>query len=592
MSQGLWVEHKTDIKTYIAWIPIKDYEFVGQIIKEIKENTHLAIPKNAEITLHGPSGTAISPTEPISVLIPGNSVESPYCVQVSTPPPVTTKPAFDAKLTSFWSSLHGLRDKEGILDFPVEPRFISVHLKKLYIRESYKDLFKIICENRKLKEFDRLHRMAITGTSGIGKSAFLIYILWRLANEKKTKTVIYRRQNDGELAYVFQNDGCWETSNISGLLRFFDDPDTWYLTDSLMPPPEERNATTILVSSPVGKFYKAFLKYSGTAPLHYLPVWSLKELKLMAPYFGRKPRLVESRFAQIGGIPRYVLEKNENLEVLIKRFLYKLSLEKLGVISRGELSNEDETSHLLVQFQVNSTYSDFTLDVGSDYIMDKILTRHVGEREQKVRDFIADTEGSSVLSGAHARAFKGYAHRILSAGGKFLVRSLDDGETHELNLSKRTFTMFYDFSECDDPEAYYKPSKVNNPCVDSIILNVGYFQMTTTLNHSIKEHQIRKIVKKFRMDTFYFVVPDTIFEEFQRQKFEGNMENVKTLKSTKGQSSSKKRSLEEDEDSNRNKKQRLKKVENNTVLRRGLVRQFVISVPISRKRDNYSDRAK
>ena len=83
--------------------------------------------------------------------------------------------------------------------------------------------------------------------------------------------------------------------------------------------------------------------------------------------------------------------------------------------------------------------------------------------------------------------------------------------------------------------------------------------MTTTLNHSIKEHQIRKIVEKFRMDTFYFVVPDTIFEEFRRQRFEGDMKNVKTLESTKEQSSSKKRSLEEVEDSGRDKKQRPKK---------------------------------
>ena len=122
----------------------------------------------------------------------------------------------------------------------------------------------------------------------------------------------------------------------------------------------------------------------------------------------------------------------------IKRSLGELPLEKLGAIARGEVSNEDDISHLLVQFQVDSTYSDFTLDVGSDYVMDEILARHVGVREQKLRDFIEDTQGSPDLAGAHARAFEGYAHRILSAGGKFLVRSLDDEEeTHELQSFKK-----------------------------------------------------------------------------------------------------------------------------------------------------------
>ena len=120
MPQGLWVEHKTDIKTCIAWIPIKKYQFIGQIIRKVKKDTQLAIPKNAKITLYGPSGTAISPTELISVLIPGNSFTTPLRVQVSALPLATTKPASDAEPTSFWNSLHGMKLENGFLKF--DPR--------------------------------------------------------------------------------------------------------------------------------------------------------------------------------------------------------------------------------------------------------------------------------------------------------------------------------------------------------------------------------------------------------------------------------------------------------------------------------------
>jgi hypothetical protein len=119
MPQGLWVEHKTDIKTYLDWIPIKEYEFVEQFIREIKEDTQHAIPKNAKVMLHGPSGTAISVGDSISSLAPGNSSESPLRVQVSASPLITIGSVPDAELTSFWNSLHGLSKKVGFCTFPL-----------------------------------------------------------------------------------------------------------------------------------------------------------------------------------------------------------------------------------------------------------------------------------------------------------------------------------------------------------------------------------------------------------------------------------------------------------------------------------------
>ena len=93
--------------------------------------------------------------------------------------------------------------------------FFQKQLKKLYIRKAYEDLFQIICNNLEsiTKPRSDFTRMAITGTPGIGKSMFLFYILWRLANMETTKTVILRRQIERGGIYVFQNDGCWVTSN-------------------------------------------------------------------------------------------------------------------------------------------------------------------------------------------------------------------------------------------------------------------------------------------------------------------------------------------------------------------------------------------
>ena len=312
MSQNLWVEYKTDKKTSISKVPIKDYEFVGQIIRELKENTQFAIPRNAEITLHGPSGTAISVGDPISSLVPGNSFTNPLRVQIS----VAFKPASDPELTKFWNSLCRMEPENGFLKFGPRSSLLPEKLKELYIRKAYEDLFQIICNNlnsdNKTKE--PIRRMAITGTPGTGKSMFLFYILWRLANREDTKTVILRRQMNHEHIYGFQNDGCWIVPSSTDIRVVLDDPETWYLTDALQPPPDQVNAITILVSSPSEKYYGDFMKLLPIPPLHYLPTWSLEELKRAAHVYFKSPEVVEERFNMIGGIARYVLEEDEDLE--------------------------------------------------------------------------------------------------------------------------------------------------------------------------------------------------------------------------------------------------------------------------------------
>ena len=94
-------------------------------IKEIRNEPQFSSIKGSEITLHGPSGTAISPTKPISVLILGNSVESPLRVQVSALPLTTIKPVSDPGLTLFWNSLRKMKPENGFLKFDVRPEFHS-----------------------------------------------------------------------------------------------------------------------------------------------------------------------------------------------------------------------------------------------------------------------------------------------------------------------------------------------------------------------------------------------------------------------------------------------------------------------------------
>ena len=92
----------------------------------------------------------------------------------------------------FWNSLRGMKPENEFLKFDPRSGLLPEELKELYIRKAYEDLFQIICNNLNSdnEAKRRFHSMAIARTQGIGKSVFLFYILWRLANMETTKTVI------------------------------------------------------------------------------------------------------------------------------------------------------------------------------------------------------------------------------------------------------------------------------------------------------------------------------------------------------------------------------------------------------------------
>ena len=310
-----------------------------------------------------------------------------------------------------------------------------------------------------------------------------------------------------------------DSGSIQRYSRFLNDETTWYLTDTLEPPPGQVEAITILVASPARRHYETFSRYLNTAPLHYFPVWSLEELKLVAPFYSRELKDIEKRYYMIGGVPRYLLEKNYDLEPTIRGAVGRLAIEKLPLIASGSVSKEDQVSHLIVQFVVNtSSYLDFTLRMASQYATQMAMVLFVQYEEEKVKQFIRWGSPLPALATLQGEFFEAYAHQKLCKGGKFIGRSLETEDECELELPTMEIGRFFDVSECKDPKLYHIPWYSNHPCIDSVILNKGYFQMTVASKHEIIRSQMEVIVNELRMDKLYFVVPQTIYGDFKKQR--------------------------------------------------------------------------
>ena len=377
-----------------------------------------------------------------------------------------------------------MKPENGFLHFLVRSRFFPALLKSLYVWRVYEDLFEIIWKNQQdVDSEERLKRMAITGTPGTGKSIFLFFILWKLANMETRRTVILHRQMERGCIYVFQDSGCWETFNYPEIASLLKDVNTWYLTDTLDPPPAKVGAVTILVSSPARRHYSTFPKLLPIPSLHYLPLWSLEELKLVGSSYRKKPEIVEERFSKIGGVARYVLEESEELDGTINQAIGVLSLNKLLSIASGKVSEEEEISYRIVHFEVKPPhYTKHILVMASDYVLEEALQKFLRSNENDVKKFILWSDG--YLRGI---IFENYAHQKLLIEGEFLMRSLDDGTKSTLKVPQRKFQKFWNVSECKDLNVYYRVAKKNQACIDSLMVNEGYFQVTTSLEHPIEK---------------------------------------------------------------------------------------------------------
>ena len=397
--------------------------------------------------------------------------------------------------------------------------------------------------------------------------------------------MILHRQTERVRIYVFQDSECWKTFNYPDIDEFLCDRKTWYLTDALGPQPAKVETVTILVSSPTEKHYSQFLDRSHVAPLHYLPIWSLDELKLVAPSYNRDGDVIKKRFDVIGGLARYVLEKDEDLEAIINIEIKKLLSKNLMRLPTDERSGGKYISHRLVHFEVEPPcYTKYKLVMASEYVREKFLEALDNQQDQEFKYYFSLFQSIPMMASSIGLAFQQYANQKLSAGGQFLVRSLDDESESILDISPRTLQKFTDLSECTSSTIYYTPAKKNFPCIDSLILEIGYFQMTVSLRHKILWKPMKEIKDSTKMDVFYYVVPHTHYKEFKKQPFsEVTKKKEKISVPPLIDQMFNVQISENVDETNKENAAQLINVNNEEGSERDLVQQYVISIPVEKE---------
>eukprot|EP00557_Chaetoceros_sp_GSL56_P003743 CAMPEP_0176496978 /NCGR_PEP_ID=MMETSP0200_2-20121128/11477_1 /TAXON_ID=947934 /ORGANISM="Chaetoceros sp., Strain GSL56" /LENGTH=475 /DNA_ID=CAMNT_0017894957 /DNA_START=66 /DNA_END=1490 /DNA_ORIENTATION=+ len=302
----------------------------------------------------------------------------------------------------------------------------STNLNRLYIRESYRIIASRIHPG--------IDKVIITGTPGIGKSMFLIYLLWKLVKEGKRVLFIFHPYN----IYYDGQGGVFLLETIPTFIhRSFWNESLWCLFDAKYQKEDDLNkfpielCTFVLSTSPRREMVNDFKK-PPVPQYFYMPPWTESELEAIAPLFpAHATSKWHDRFQILGGIPRLVLEdtsKNPTqiLEVACKNCSLEDCMKNIGLDST--LSEKSlMVIHSLIHMTSTPPFTEPSVCFASEAAMSIIVKNKGLNDKHKMRDLLASCEGNPITASLCGYIFEPYAIALLEKGGQFKCRQLVSG---------------------------------------------------------------------------------------------------------------------------------------------------------------------
>ena len=419
-----------------------------------------------------------------------------------------------------FAGLHRTEMKDGWLH--LAERVLSTTTKLIRERECYRELFDEMW--KRAKRGDEFYPVEICGTSGIGKSFFGIYAIWRSVLERKI-TVIYTRQLSGGtvperyvIAPPIATMRSFPEEDPGRLLlelcgdnvgdNFVDDEDvgksiwwgkvdesadgkrfveklkagekTWVFWDVEEGRVTEGTRRGFVVASKQAAA-QSYLKHVGGVTL-WAPVWTLEELKTARPMLqpGLTDKDVKERYDLVGGVARAVFV--EDWDQLVVKFKDRLSSLNSGKMD--EMLNPEARTDVTTQL-VHYDTGPYTMSkqvFASKYVQTKVYEQFL--RGQRFEMSLLIKYAKGLMSGSALGAkFEWFAHvtlrdfvEELDVNVARLVQGGADAPVHAKLKPFATNTRSFDHMDRLTTitfNTYYQPSTDNFAAIDSWCLLRG-----------------------------------------------------------------------------------------------------------------------
>jgi hypothetical protein len=442
---------------------------------------------------------------------------------VAVPPPPIQPSSFPLCSEEFFNSIFNATETDGGSWISFGKLMPDTNLNQLFIRESYKTIASSILEG------NGSHKAIITGTPGIGKSVFLVYLLWKLVKDGKRVLFIYHPFK----IYYDGKGGVFRFA--SGNLPLDNDDSFWNETLWCLFDAKGKNEANlyefpislckfILSTSPRREMVNDFKK-PPVPDCFYMPIWTEAELEAIAQFFPHATKWRE-RFSVLGGIPRHVLEDTTQSPILmLEAACADCSLDdcikKIGINST--VTGKSKVIHSLVHMTSDPPFKYSSVCYASQTALDTIC-RHKGmEAKHQMQNLLATCDGNPLTAALCGYIFVQYAIELLENGGTFPSRRLFHGNKKikpndgTLDILPSTKIVAERVLPSHTLHQLYVPKAKNYAAIDAWIPGVGAFQITVGKNHELNGRVEKDLAELGEAKRLYWVLPPEHYHSFTKK---------------------------------------------------------------------------
>ena len=512
-------------------IDITDMEDLSEVQDAIKAKLGEAIPVAAALIQLYTNSNRDQLIEDLDDITPEKTpqyyqkrTKGGSCVVIGTSPPPSRQPTqvqlslFSPCQIPFYNDISKAAELNGWLSF-LQP-IPSSTLNRLYIRESYETIASSIQPG--------INKAIITGTPGIGKSLFMIYLLWKLVKAGKRVLLIYHP----DIIYYDGKGGVFDLSDFPLVTNHdFWNADLWCLFDAKGKKEEHLSALPysrcafVLSMSPRREMVNDFKKHPHPQ-IFYMPLWNEIELETISVSFPEVGDWRE-RFRVLGGIPRHVLEgTTDNPKALLEAACKECELDDciktIGLNST--ITDKSKVVHSLVHITSTHPFTKSSVSYASATALDIIVANKGAKAKHKMAELLESSAGNPLTASLCGYIFEPYAFELLEKGGDFTCRQLVHGNKKlkpadtvlTIPPSTRMVVDKVDLGQAQNQ--LYIPKTKNYTAIDAWIPGIGAFQITVGKTHDIQGGAKDDLVLLgTNGNKLYWLLPPLYFNAFTKK---------------------------------------------------------------------------
>ena len=375
---------------------------------------------------------------------------------------------------------------------------------ELYVRDCWVEMYEVMEDMLK----SGCQRIVVTGTPGIGKSQFLQYCMWRMA--QKNEAFLHETYPQMVHMYSPGNFATYNYNNIpSGLPYLVDlEAETLPFYDYAKWSP----LFTAIFSSPNPYRFKSMVKMDNSVEL-IMPPWENEEIfdahKLISKFRSVDIDLVKSQLAIYGGVPRYVFDKSKEGSRPMKQALRskgQLVAERMFMVDWVESGKDVDMSYTISHMIPEDTvkFTGRLFSPASTFVLENLMETHSAIVLEKVLQIVRMKENAGCL-------FEFVASRFALADETHNASRLEsESASKSSNSAKsRTFTVgnfvslppeWRNGNWMPKQDVLYYQNKVNLQSVDAFTIidrELVFFQLTIGSQHSVKAKGLSDILNLF-----------------------------------------------------------------------------------------------